>query len=174
MVNKVLDIDIVFHVLLSCNWRISIIFPSAWLFPNCLFNDIQSKPRAQNRALQTHKWFITASLKPRAQNRDHQNYPFVAYSRVRLTRMWRALEYVTTKGKCTLESKSCLESVAAPTPRVRLSLARGHELDICLLFNLFNVAFTIYTHYVLVSISDRSWNFFSCVVFHNASRRWID
>ena len=29
--------------------------------------------------------------------------------------MRRTLEYATTKEECTLESKSCLESVAAPT-----------------------------------------------------------
>jgi len=40
----------------------------------------------------------------------------VAYSRVRPTRVWRTLEYATTKEECTLESKSCLESVAASTP----------------------------------------------------------
>ena len=40
----------------------------------------------------------------------------VGYSIVRPTRVWRTLEYVTTKKYCTLESKSCLESVADPTP----------------------------------------------------------
>jgi len=39
----------------------------------------------------------------------------VAYSRVRPTRVWRTLEYDTTKEECTLESKRCLESVSAPT-----------------------------------------------------------
>ena len=43
-------------------------------------------------------------------------YPGVVYSRVRPTRVWRTLEYDTTKEECTLESKSCPESVAAPTP----------------------------------------------------------
>src|SRR6218665_1136256 len=42
--------------------------------------------------------------------------PGCGYSRVRPTRMCRTLEYATTKEECTLESKSCLESVAAPTP----------------------------------------------------------
>jgi len=32
------------------------------------------------------------------------------------TRVWRTLEHATTKEECTLESKSCLESVAAATP----------------------------------------------------------
>src|SRR6218665_692326 len=40
----------------------------------------------------------------------------VAYCRVRPPRVWRTLEYATTKEECTLESKSCLESVAVPTP----------------------------------------------------------
>ena len=44
------------------------------------------------------------------------SYPGVAYSRVRPTRLWSTLEYATTQEECTLESKSCLESVAAPTP----------------------------------------------------------
>jgi len=42
-------------------------------------------------------------------------YLGVEYSRVRLTRVWRTLEYALTKEECTLESKSCIESVAAPT-----------------------------------------------------------
>ena len=45
---------------------------------------------------------------------ESTSYPGVAYSRLRLTRVWRTLEYATTKEECTLESKSCLESVAAP------------------------------------------------------------
>ena len=40
----------------------------------------------------------------------------MAYSRVRPTRVWRTLEYATTKEECALESKRCIESVAAPTP----------------------------------------------------------
>ena len=44
------------------------------------------------------------------------SYTGVAYSRVRPTRVWRTLEYTTTKDECTLESKSCLEYVVAPTP----------------------------------------------------------
>jgi len=57
-------------------------------------------------------------------------YPGMAYSRVRLTRVWRTLEYATTKEECTIESKSCLESVGAPTPAsdhshgVRLKVTR--------------------------------------------------
>src|SRR6218665_1110243 len=47
-------------------------------------------------------------------------YPGVAYSRVRRTRVWRTLEYATTKEECTQESKSCQESVAA-TPFLNLS-----------------------------------------------------
>ena len=39
----------------------------------------------------------------------------VVYSRVRPTLVWCTLEYATTKEECTLESKSCLESVASPT-----------------------------------------------------------
>ena len=39
----------------------------------------------------------------------------VSYSRVCSTRVWSTLEYATSKEDCTLESKSCLESVAAPT-----------------------------------------------------------
>src|SRR6218665_3818535 len=42
-------------------------------------------------------------------------YPGVAHSRVRPTQVWRTLEYATTMEECTLESKSCLESVADPT-----------------------------------------------------------
>jgi len=44
------------------------------------------------------------------------SYPGVAYSRVCPIRAWRTLEYSTTKEECTPEFKSCLESVAAPTP----------------------------------------------------------
>src|SRR6218665_2283301 len=44
-------------------------------------------------------------------------YPGVAYSKVRPTRVWRTLEYTQRlRKKCTLESKSCVDSVAAPTP----------------------------------------------------------
>src|SRR6218665_521238 len=43
-------------------------------------------------------------------------YPGVAYSRERPTRVWRTLEYATSKEECALESKSCLECVAAPIP----------------------------------------------------------
>ena len=43
-------------------------------------------------------------------------HPGVVYSRLRPTRVWRTLECATTKEECTLESKSCVESVAAPTP----------------------------------------------------------
>jgi len=50
----------------------------------------------------------------------------MVYSRVRPTRVWctvcsrvgRNLESATTKEECTLESKSSLQSVAAPTPEV--------------------------------------------------------
>src|SRR6218665_3758418 len=42
-------------------------------------------------------------------------YPGVVYYRVRSTKVWRTLEYATTKEECTLESKRCLESVVAPT-----------------------------------------------------------
>src|SRR6218665_2040450 len=45
-------------------------------------------------------------------------YPDVAYPTVCPTRMWRTLEYATTKEECTLESKSCLESVVATAPKV--------------------------------------------------------
>jgi|SRR6218665_2539132 len=45
----------------------------------------------------------------------------MAYSRVCPTRVWRTLEYRTTKEECTLKSKSCLESVAAPTPARRVT-----------------------------------------------------
>src|SRR6218665_3124195 len=45
--------------------------------------------------------------------------PWICYcSRVRPTWVWHTLEYATTKEECTLESKSCLESVVAPTPAV--------------------------------------------------------
>src|SRR6218665_3003511 len=44
----------------------------------------------------------------------------VLWSRgLRPTRVWRTLEYATTNEECTLESKSCLESVAAPKPVCR-------------------------------------------------------
>ena len=49
----------------------------------------------------------------------------MAYSRVRLTRVWRPLEYATTKEECTLEFKSCLESVAAPIAAPRHVLDPG-------------------------------------------------
>ena len=56
----------------------------------------------------------------------------MTYSRKRPTRVWRTLEYVLypvlctleyapTKEECTLESKSCPESVAAPASVLRLS-----------------------------------------------------
>src|SRR6218665_1677028 len=44
------------------------------------------------------------------------SYPGAGYSRVRPTRVWHTLKYATTKEECTIEFKSCLESVAAPTP----------------------------------------------------------
>jgi len=43
-------------------------------------------------------------------------YVGVAYSGECPAWVWRTLEYATTKEDCTLEFKSCLESVAAPTP----------------------------------------------------------
>ena len=46
----------------------------------------------------------------------------MAYSRVRLARVWRTLGYATTKEKCTLEYESCLESLVAPTPAQRPTL----------------------------------------------------
>src|SRR6218665_526203 len=57
------------------------------------------------------------------------SYPDVAYSRVRPTWVWRTLEYATSKEECTLESKSCLESVAAPTPGIR-TLRTGRYSEI--------------------------------------------
>src|SRR6218665_15886 len=45
------------------------------------------------------------------------------YSRVRV---WRTLDYATTKEECTLESKSCLESVAAPAPAQNVTVSEFH------------------------------------------------
>ena len=52
----------------------------------------------------------------------------MAYSRVGLrpTCVWRTLDYATTKEECTLESKSCLESVAAPTPAQNVTVSEFH------------------------------------------------
>ena len=52
----------------------------------------------------------------------------MAYSRVRPTRVWRTLEYATTKEECTLESKSCLESMAAPTAAYSRALVFNERL----------------------------------------------
>ena len=42
--------------------------------------------------------------------------------------MWHTLEYATTKEECTLESKSCLESVSAPTPALVRNYVRVDNL----------------------------------------------
>jgi len=57
----------------------------------------------------------------------------VTYSRVRPTREWRTLEYVTTKEEYTLESKSCLESVAAPTPAATQGTQSRYAYNLTLL-----------------------------------------
>src|SRR6218665_2096911 len=79
------------------------------------------------------------------------SYRGVAYSRVRPTRVWRTLEYATTKEECTLESKSDGSYTGTPYRRVyrhKMYVSPVSYIEPCFLLSslrlVFHIGFSLY------------------------------